>query len=548
MIDVLVVGAGPTGLSLAAQLQAHGATVRVVERRLRPRPSRAFVMHPRTLELLATVGLAAPLVAAGGAATVVRLHSRRGSVTLPLSGRMDDTAFPFMLAIPQAVVERTLQQALEDRGLRVERGVELVDCGTRPDAAAALLRHGDGREERLRARYLVGCDGAGSTVRRSMGVGFPGAPYRELLWLADLEVDGDLPQDAVHGFVAPDGILFLFPAGAPATWRLLTVRPRRMRDTAASAAPSTPGASAASATPARPGRDRLQAVADLVTGGRLRLSEPVWSTEQHLHRAQAERYRVGRVVLAGDAAHVHSPAGAQGMNTGIGDAGNLGWKLALVARGLAAPELLDSYAAERRPVARWVRRLTDVAFLGEAAALPPLPWLRGAVAPMVMPLLDGRRVPGPLLRVVAGLSTRHRRSPAVTEGRPALRGGPRAGDRFPDARVRRDGETRWLLDLLRPAALQLVCCGEGAWDDTGLGAVARRYHGVVQVRRLRRQPCEGTIHDPGGQALARLGADDGAVYLVRPDGYVAFRSAGASTAGVERYLARWLPGCRPPAD
>src|SRR5690606_33834556 len=150
------------------------------------------------------------------------------------------------------------------------------------------------------------------------------------------------------------------------------------------------------------------------------------------------------VVLAGDAAHLNSPAGAQGMNTGIQDAANLGWKLALVARGEASPRLLDSYEAERMPVGRCVRMLTDLAFVGEVGDVPPLQWLRGSLAPLALPVLDGRRVPGPLLRLVGGLMTAHRRSFAVSEGSPRPRRGPRAGSRLPDARVLVDGTERRL--------------------------------------------------------------------------------------------------------
>lgn len=205
---------------------------------------------------------------------------------------MDDTAFHFMLTIPQAVVERTLEGQLGKRGLLVERGVDFVDCHAHPDHVAATLRHPDGREELGEARYLAGCDGADSTVRQRVGVGFTNRTYRAPVWLADLDVEPSLPPDAVHGLVGPAGMLFLFPAARPAPWRLLAIPPPPM----GSPSPTGP-----------PSREALQAVADAATGGAVRLGEPVWAVEQRLRRGQADRYRAGRVLLVGDAAHGPQP-------------------------------------------------------------------------------------------------------------------------------------------------------------------------------------------------------------------------------------------------
>ena len=531
MIDVLVVGAGPTGLVTAAGLHAAGVDVRIVERRDRPRPSRALVVHPRTLEVLAPLGLADALVARGDPAATVRIHVPGRTVSLPLSGyRLADTAFPFLLAIPQAQVETTLEAQLRARGLAVERRTTVRALTQDRDAVTAVVRREDGGDERVRARWVVGCDGADSTVRQQAGIAFPTSPYPAVLWLADLDVDGDLPTDAIHGFVGPAGILFLFPAGEPAPWRLLTVRPR---DVAATGGP--------------PDLAALQAVADRLTGGVLRLRRPRWTAEQHLRRGQAGRYRAGRVLLAGDAAHLNSPAGAQGMNTGIQDAANLAWKLALVVQERAAPDLLDTYEAERRPVGRRVRQLTDLAFLAEAASTWPLPELRSRLAPPLLRLLDGRPVPAPALRLVGGLVTRYRRSPAASEAAPRLWRGPRAGDRLPDGQVRVAGALRWLHRLLEPPALHLLCCGPGPWDEDALAALTRRGGGALRVLHLAAAAGDGAVFDPGGRLLARLGVSRNAVYLVRPDGYVAARNAGTDLGGVAAYVERWLsPAAVPP--
>jgi len=211
---------------------------------------------------------------------------------------------------------------------------------------------------------------------------------------------------------------------------------------------------------ARPTLEEQQALAGPLTGGRLRLRDPVWLSYFRLQHRHAARYRVGPVFLAGDAAHVHSPAGGQGMNTGIQDAWNLGWKLALVARGLAGEDLLDSYDAERRPVGRLVVRLTDRAFSVATSANPLVRTARTSLVPRVLPLvLRSGRGAGYGFRVISQLGIGYRRSPAVREGRPRLRRGPRAGDRLPDARITRDGQRCWLGETLAAPRLHLLLCG-----------------------------------------------------------------------------------------
>jgi 2-polyprenyl-6-methoxyphenol hydroxylase-like FAD-dependent oxidoreductase len=262
-----------------------------------------------------------------------------------------------------------LNDHLAARGVRVERGVELVAFQADQDGVACTLRHADGRTEQTRSRYLVGCDGAHSTVRRGAEIPFQGGAYPQTFALADLEVDG-LDWEAAHAWLGTAGILLFFPLGRPASWRVLamhlTLQGRR--------------------EPARPSLEELQALADGFTGGSLRLRDPVWLTYFRLQHRHATRYRAGRIFLAGDAAHVHSPVGAQGMNTGIQDAWNLGWKLALAASGVAEQTMLDSYDAERRPVGRFVVRFTDRAFSVSTSTNPILRAIRTQVVPRVLPL------------------------------------------------------------------------------------------------------------------------------------------------------------------
>jgi 2-polyprenyl-6-methoxyphenol hydroxylase-like FAD-dependent oxidoreductase len=376
-VDVLIVGAGPTGLTLGAQLQALGASVRLIDRQLdRVRESRALAVQPRTLEVLAGLGISPKLVERGNAAVALRMHAGRRVVPLPLFDiGIEDTAYPFLLFISQAETEAVLSEHVATRGLRVDRGVELVAFEAGEENVTCALSNDHGITEELRARYLVGCDGAHSTVRRGAGIPFEGGAYPQTFALADLEVDGDLERDGVHVFMGAQGMLFFFPLGTPASWRMMGMRPVRPNGRAQDMA--------------EPSLDQLQAISDSYTGGALRLRDPAWLTYFRLHHRQAARYRAGRVFLAGDAAHVHSPAGAQGMNTGIQDAWNLGWKLALAARRMADEALLDSYEAERWPIGRFVLRFSDRAYSIATSENALVRFARTQVVPRVAPMVLG---------------------------------------------------------------------------------------------------------------------------------------------------------------
>jgi hypothetical protein len=231
------------------------------------------------------------------------------------------------------------------------------------------------------------------------------------------------------------------------------------------------------------------------------------------------------------------------MNTGIQDAWNLGWKLALVARGVAAEALLGSYDAERRPVGRSVVGFTDRAYAVATSTNPILRTLRTRLVPRVLPLaLRVDRALAYGFRIVSQLGIGYRHSPAVQEGRPALRGGPRAGDRLPDARIAQDGQVGWLGEALAAPRFHLLLCGPpDAWDADQLTAVRARYRDVLAVLHLTRDATPDALHDLDGQAFARLGVKETAHYLIRPDGHVGYRAAGTDLDGLQRYLARWLP-------
>ncbi len=525
-LDVLVVGAGPTGLSLGLVLAGWGVSVRVVDQQLdRVHESRALAIQPRTLEVLDALGLSDPLLARGNDAVKVHLHVGRKVVEVPLfDAGLDDTRFPRLLFLAQSDTEAVLSDALAKRAVAAERGVELVSFSATPDGLACTLRHRSGRTEVVHTRFLVGCDGAHSTVRHQAGIAFEGSAYPQTFALADLEVAGDLRPDAAQMFAGQDGVLLFFPIRRPASWRIMAM------------VGSDPGAE-------QPSLARLQAIVDRFSGGTLVLRDPVWQTYFRLHQRLASSYRSGPVFLAGDAAHVHSPAGGQGMNTGIQDAANLGWKLALVSHGARA-DLLDSYQLERQPVGRFVLRLADRPF---AIATSTTWWartVRTKVMPRLAPLaVRARPARRYGFRVVSQLGIRYRDSPLSTEGRPGLRHRPRAGDRLPNAAVRRGGRPGWLHDILTEPRLHVLLCGPiGSWDAAVVATIRDRHPDLVAVHHLTPDPEPGALQDAEGSALHRLGAAARpAQFLVRPDGYLGYRSAGTDLSGLGAYLDRWLP-------
>jgi 2-polyprenyl-6-methoxyphenol hydroxylase-like FAD-dependent oxidoreductase len=531
---VLIVGAGPTGLTLAAQLQALGASVRIVNRQLdRVHEARALAVQPRTLEVLRALGIAEELVERGNDAVQLRLHFGERVVPIPLFDvGLEDTAYPFLLFVSQAETEAVLNEHLAAQGIEVERGAELVDFSAGEQYVTCTLRLEDGSIEQVRARYLVGCDGAHSSVRQGAGIPFEGGRYPQTFALGDLEADGDLEPDAAHAFVGRPGMLFFFPLGRPAPWRMLGMRPQE------------PGGSEGEPAMSEPSLADLQAIADAFTDGTLRLRDPIWLTYFRLHHRHAARYRVGRVFLAGDAAHVHSPAGAQGMNTGIQDAWNLGWKLALVDRGVADRALLDTYEAERRPVGRFVLRFTDRATAIATSPSPLVRLIRTQLAPRLARLAPrSKRGRALAFRTISQLAIRYRHSPAVEEGHPALRRGPKSGDRLPDVRIVRGGQDCWLQEALAAPIFHLLLSGSPLdWDVGQVAGLQDRYAGLLAIHRLAREAAPGVLHDVDGQAFARLGIESAAQYLIRPDGYIGYRSCGPALNGLERYLARWLPG------
>ncbi|HEX6049431.1 MAG TPA: FAD-dependent monooxygenase, partial [Gemmatimonadaceae bacterium] len=390
-------------------------------------------------------------------------------------------------------------------------------------------------------RYLVGCDGAHSTVRKNAGFSFAGGTYPQDFVLGDVEADGPLAGGAINAFTGAGGVAMFFPLGTPRTWRVIAMRTATGRQRSREEQPPD----APSAAPLT--LEELQEIVAPPTSGTVTVRDPAWLTHFHLHHRQVEHYRRGRVFLAGDAAHIHSPVGAQGMNTGIQDAWNLGWKLALASRSPAPERLLDSYEAERWPVGRFLLRYTDRLFATFTRVIsggPVATWAREVVVPRVVPrVIGGGWLRTAAFRFVSELAIRYRKSPAVREGEPRLRRGPRAGDRLPDARLTIDGAETFLQRAAVAPRFTVLLCGRLQPPEDVIAEtrrVAERYGRLIDVRVLSTRGGPGSLVDTDGTVLALLGVDDAAQYLIRPDGYVAFRCGGWELRALTQFVDECL--------
>jgi 2-polyprenyl-6-methoxyphenol hydroxylase-like FAD-dependent oxidoreductase len=503
--DLLVVGAGPSGLALALQAHDHGARVRIVERRAEAfRPSRALIVHPRTLEVLRPLGVTDAILARADTAPAVALRLGRRVVRVRLDGfALPDTAFPHLTLVRQTDVESVLARALADRGVAVEWNTELIAVETDTTGARATLRSPTGTET-AEAAYVVGCDGPGSTVRRCAGVAWPGGPYGEEVVLADLELDAKLADGVTHAAAGRRGLLLVFALGERATWRLLATRP--------AGCDSLPFGQPGPPVPA----GELQVLLE-DAGLDARITDLAWSARYRLQHRLATRFRQGRLFLVGDAAHAYSPATGQGMNTGIQDALNLGWKLAFSQSATDPAALLDSYERERRPVVRRALAVTHLAFWAEASPGPLPALLRGVVGPLVAPVIPAlagrRRLLGVVLRVVSQLRAAYGDSELSTEGRPRLTAGPRPGQRLPDATVTVGGQRVRLHALLATPAVHVLL------DRDASQLEFRDFGPHVVIHRLTSAPGTGLV-------------------AVRPDGYVGFRCGAADASQLRDWLER----------
>jgi 2-polyprenyl-6-methoxyphenol hydroxylase-like FAD-dependent oxidoreductase len=465
------------------------------------------------------------------------------------------TRYPYLLFLDQSVTERLLTEHLATLGVTIERGVELTMFSQGSASLQATLRRADGHTETMRPSYMIAADGAHSAIRHRLGLSFEGKTFEQTFLLADLHAETEWPDDEFHIFASGEGLVALFPMGH-GRHRLIA---DHAIEPAAVASPPTPavlGEPPLDRVPA-PSLEQCKALIARRVRERVDVSDLAWSSYFHLNSRMVERLRVGRIFLAGDAAHVHSPAGAQGMNTGIQEAFNLGWKLASVLKGAAPDRLLDTYHLERHPIERDVLRQTGFITQMAEADHGPLKLLRERAMPVLAalgPLRDAARL------TISELSIQYRRSPLTLER--VLDGGPRAGERAPDALVHvvdgplgRAPGVGCIFDLHDPAFFSLfLLVPPLPVDDTPLDPAAK--HAPPPDPELERLAAEverllpGAVRiwritdttGDGGPALSEsYGRTRPSFYLVRPDGYIGARGrTGSDLHGLLRHCEAWF--------
>ncbi|MFG1770599.1 FAD-dependent monooxygenase [Nocardia salmonicida] len=530
--DVLIVGAGPVGSAAAVEVVRHGVRCRIVDAQSEPpQYAKAVGIQPRTLELFEAMGvlrevLDASILMRGQIVYINGAEADRMDLTLP-----PEVPFGF-LGLPQYETERILRRHLESLGTRVERGVRLVGFTQDEDGVDAVLAGPEG-EHTVRARYLVGCDGAHSTVRKTLGLTFEGAAFDEQYMLGDVELDWSQPHGySVRSMHQTDGVtddvLVCIPLPGHHRYRVsMRVPPELEIDTSVGGDKIEHGLG----TGPGPGLAEIQAVLDRLAPEPVTASHLRWSSVFRISHRIVDAYGRGRVFVAGDAAHIHPPTGAQGMNTGIQDAHNLAWKLALAVDEVAAPSLLASYDAERRPVGeevvgRTVRHARDGIGVDES---------------------DPERV---LLRE-AQLLIDYRDSPLVTES-PTGAPSPLAGSRAPDATgLTRDGVTSplRLFPLLAGPGHTLLRYVDNTCDTATLTEMERH---VALLRKLTDDHLDTylvaspgatvaptilpVIRDSDGDFARRYHCAAGAAYVVRPDGYLGYAASPAAEDDLIRHF------------
>ena len=525
---ILIVGAGPVGLTAALLLARWGVPVRLIDAKRGPATtSRALSTHARTLEIYDQLGVLGDIASQGIRLNAFIRHLDTGSNRVDFAFGDLRTSFPYVFMIDQVITERVLRGYAAVAGVQVEWDTALVSFTQDQDGVTAVLRHtgpGDDREETIRTPYLRGCDGGHSIVRKSLGLKLEGESTHTWL-IADALVDVDVDRDGLHWLFPPGGAMMLFPFPDPHKWRLL--------DTSGNGDPDPPEEVAA----------QLGQQLSVALGRHVTVAPPTWISLFTIQQRAVPRMQVGRCFLSGDAAHVHSPASGQGMNTGIQDAYNLGWKLAMVVRGDANASLLATYDAERVPIGQALLRST-----GEVMATAMTDADGGGADGGDVAEGDGAEGDGGeggaarvdsaqadhafmerLIRGMSGLTIAYRDSPlTIDTGRD---GRVAAGERLTQVDAEASQSAAWigLREALRTCAWHLISSAAGGAGGAGDSTELPDWIQRIQLDDL---------NDAHGIARQTLGLEDDGWILVRPDGYVAARGTESeSLPGVLRQLA-----------
>lgn len=539
----LICGAGPVGLVMAAELARYGVSCRIIDKSPSPSMvSKALGIQARTLEVFEDMGVLEPFLQEALHLEGVHLYDAKKELAHIRFDQMDlsDLPYPFGMLLPQSHTERILMAHLAKYGVTVERPKELLNFTQDADGITVTLSSADGTTETVRTHWLMGCDGAGSTVRQLVGESYEGETYKEVFWAADVIMETALPHTEVHSVLHPDGIMMIFPLFPD----------RQYYRIAADVAVEVPDG----VRPPAPTFEEIKEIARKRSPFPLEFHRAEWLSAFRIHHRKIKQYRHGRVFLSGDAAHIHSPMGGQGMNTGIQDAYNLAWKIALVEQGYGSEVLLESYNAEREPIAKDLLANTDRMTKMAKTRNPLIQGIRNRILPV---LAGTDAVKQKVVRGMAEVDLGYEKSPIIAEDWRAS-GDVSAGDRAPDAKVLNhstNAPDRLFEAFKDTRSMLLLFTGESASakEIRGLKRIAREiredYGNCVDVRYIIAKSVNpvsflaetsnngtGTLIDIHGEAHERYAATAPCLYLVRPDGYIGYRSLPADLEDLLTYL------------
>lgn len=507
--DVIIVGAGPTGLSLACQLIRYGIDFVIIEKNEDVTPySKALGVHARTLEIYEQLDLAQKAVERGTVAGKVRMLEGGeivGEVDLSNIGQ-GLSPYPYMLVLEQSQNERLLYEYLLAHGEEVVWQTELESFSQKETSVTAHVKNGSGASQEIEGRYLVGCDGPKSPVRHGLGLSFEGSTFERLFYVADVQIDWKFSHDALHGCLARNAVVAFFPMPGEKRWRIVGAFPEGLDKDEGEILYEEIEA-----------RIKEEAQLDLD------ITRVDWFSTYKVHTRHVERFSAGRCFLAGDAAHIHTPAGGQGMNTGIQDAYNLAWKMALVLKGAAAERILDTYNEERLPNARRLLQTTDRMFNIAAGSDWLLNLIRTTIfPPMAKFILSIDAVKKRFFTLISQIGITYRDS-SLSEHKGDGDFEVKAGDRMPYFLI--DGKS--IYDRLRGPKFHLLSFSDGESDyQSERREIESEYGQLIDTQVVPLYP----------HVVDVLGMDKPFNVLLRPDNYIAFISPEASLSRLNLYL------------
>lgn len=564
-VDVLVVGAGPTGLILACELARHGVSFRIIDKlSVGSDKSKALAVHSRSLEMLEDMDIVDRFLTFGLHLNAINIFADNKQITRLVLDELD-SFYSFTLSLPQSDTERILMERLTELKHSVERSTDLISLKQDDSGVESTVSNANGETETIRSRWLVGADGAHSAVRKLLKMDFIGSKYPDLVKLSDVKIEGPFNSDEIYVFNSDKGLIAFFPYGGE-RYRIAAVMPSDSEHTNEVEANKQ----------TEPTLEEMQEIVNERSMHSLKLSDQLWATGLYLHHRHVTHYREGNCFVAGDAAHIHSPAGGQGMNTGMQDAYNLAWKMGLVARGVSSESLLDSYGAERLGIALGVIKMTDFMMKVNTLKNPIAKHLRNTLAPI---LTAQEVIQRRAKHQIAELSLNYSASPIVEEhfssvtqslarkkDMPTIadafdfKYGPEKGERAPDGFLDEgNGEPVRLYNFTKGTKHTLLLFSGDETSDKeietfkSIADSLKSQQDLVNVFVILDSNesvarCTSKMGDIGDYVRVlsdwemathhKYAAGSNCAYLIRPDCYIGFRSQPIDQKLLTAYLSR----------